>query len=70
MPLYNYQCTNEDCEHVEKGVFIRSVSTEKEERPSCIECDSEMNRLIGGSYSIHFGCGGFHRTDYQGKNTQ
>lgn len=73
MPIYTYLCNDEKetgCNHVEEDVFITSISKEAEEKPTCSECESEMSKVISGSYLIHYKGAGFYQTDVNKKNYQ
>lgn len=71
MPIYTYKCLDEECEHIEDDVLIRSISNEEEERPDCGECGGPMSKVAGqGSYMIHYKGDGFYQTDVNKKNYQ
>jgi predicted nucleic acid-binding Zn ribbon protein len=70
MPIYDYQCVNDVCVHVEENVLITTIQREEEERPCCVKCKSEMRRVMGGRYLIHYNTTGFYQTDVNSKNTQ
>lgn len=70
MPIYDYQCSEPECAHTETDVLIMNVSNESVEKPICPQCQSEMNRVVGGKYMIHFNGKGFYQTDYNNKQYQ
>lgn len=67
MPLYGYECQNEDCEEDE---FEELVRRDDADEVCCPSCEGEAIRAKFSTYTIKFKGDGFHRTDYEGKSYQ
>jgi len=65
MPLFDYRCV--DCENI-----FEALVDDREEEVECPECNEICTRVdrIYGDHQIQYGCDGFHRTDYEDKETQ
>lgn len=67
MPLYEYTCTNSDCN---EDAFEKIVSKDDRDEVSCPVCDTTGERTFGSNYTIKYGTDGFYQTDYNDKSYQ
>ena len=63
MPLYEYECQDEDCKHRWETLQKNS----EEPNPPCPECGGEAKRLMPRNTGLIFKGDGFYATDYKGK---
>lgn len=66
MPIFDYTC--QSCEYE----FEKLCMTRSEEEVECPECGevAEREEKIYGDHMIKYKGEGFHRTDYENKDTQ
>ena len=67
MPLYEFECTDAECEQESFDVL---TSSSKRDRVTCPLCEKPAHRKFASTYTIKFNTGGFYQTDYNNKNYQ
>jgi putative FmdB family regulatory protein len=65
--MFEFHC--EGCEHTFDKIIKRSESDEPVDCPECGE-DAKREEGMYGDHMIKYNSDGFHRTDYQNKNSQ
>lgn len=68
MPIFNYVCENEECENSFEKLLKKR---DQEDELECPECGQGVERKkFYGDHMIKYEADGFHRTDYEDKNSQ
>ena len=60
MPIYEFECTNEDCEANLR--YEKEMSIHEPHDPKCAFCHSSMQKIYT-SVPVHFRAKGFYSTD-------
>ena len=64
MPIYEFKCSNDKCEHRFDKLFIGYESDEEKEFQICPKCGAKAKRIISGGTHLKFKGNGFYSTDY------
>jgi putative FmdB family regulatory protein len=63
MPTYDYECTEEDCQHAFEEFHGINVK-----RSRCPKCGGKVNKLIGAGGGLIFKGAGFYATENRSQN--
>lgn len=63
MPRFDYQCESPGCQMNQTPIELLVDTSDSEQL--CEVCKLPMTKLVSGSFSVRYGCGGFHNTDYK-----